>query len=368
MTSKPRATLDSDPQFLERLIHAPHLAIDTEFVRERTYFPRLCLIQIATATELVCLDPLSLPDAAPLIALLRAAQCEKVIHSAGQDYEALLSTYATVPEPVFDTQIAASLLGYDEQISYAALVRQLLGVELAKSETRTDWCRRPLTPAQIAYAEDDVRYLLALRELLAEQLAQRGRLAWLAEDTAALQQSITAARNADDLLHRVGGQRGTTSAQRAVIRELAVWREHRARERDRPRKWILADETLVALARQSPRAPSDLAAYPELGTLPPDTLSALLNAIETARSSPTATWPISLEVNPFTDHEKRQIRAIQDRIQQLGKSLQLAPSRLASRRDIERLVKHPENSPLRRGWRLQVLGDELRRAMADLPD
>ncbi|MGF1643965.1 MAG: ribonuclease D [Thiotrichales bacterium] len=365
MTSTFIDNRNADSAALEQLFDAPRLGIDTEFVRERTYYPRLCLVQLATTRHLLCVDPLTLEDTTPLTALLSAASSEKIIHSAGQDFEALLSAYETIPDPVFDTQIAASLLGFDEQISYAALVKQLLNVELAKTETRTDWCKRPLTSAQIAYAEDDVRYLLSLRDALADRLDQQNRLPWLAEEIATLRRGVIEPRDGNDLLHRVNGQRGTTSQQRAVIRELAVWREQRARTRDRPRKWILADESVLAIARKLPSTPQALANYPELAKLPPESVRTLLMAIETALASAPDTWPPSLESNPFSDSEKRQIRALQDRIQQLGTALQITPSRIASRRDIERLIHRHTDSPLLRGWRMELLADDLRQVITN---
>ncbi|MGH8130161.1 MAG: ribonuclease D, partial [Steroidobacteraceae bacterium] len=162
------------------------LALDTEFVRERTYYPKLCLIQAALPGEVILIDVLAIEDGGALIAPLSDPRRLKLLHAARQDIEALLPLTGTPLAPVFDTQQGAALLGFPAQVGYAELVRQLLGVELVKGHARTDWARRPLSPEQIAYAADDVRYLPALAHALEERLAAAGRRAWLEEESAAL--------------------------------------------------------------------------------------------------------------------------------------------------------------------------------------
>ena len=162
------------------------LALDTEFVRERTYYPKLCLIQAAAAGEVVLIDALAIADGGALAALLTDPTRPKLLHAARQDIEALLPVTGVPLAPVFDTQQAAALLGFPAQVGYAELVRQLLGIELAKGHARTDWARRPLSAEQLAYAADDVRYLPALVESLEARLDAAGRRAWLAQESAAL--------------------------------------------------------------------------------------------------------------------------------------------------------------------------------------
>ena len=168
-----------------RLATQPRIGLDTEFLRERTYRAQLCLLQIAAPTEALCVDPLALTDLAPLDAVLTASSVLKVMHASRQDLEVLLPV-AGLTRPVFDTQIAASLTGLPAQVGYADAVRRLLGTELAKSHTRTDWSRRPLSAAQVEYALDDVRYLLPLAHELESQLERLGRLEWLREDLTSL--------------------------------------------------------------------------------------------------------------------------------------------------------------------------------------
>ena len=173
-------------QLAQRLEQAPAIALDTEFLRERTYRAELCLLQIADAQGALCVDPLAVPDLTPLRAALGSAATEKVMHACRQDIEVLLPAAGLVM-PVFDTQIAAALTGMPAQIGYAELVRRVTGRELSKAHTRTDWSRRPLSGEQLDYALDDVRYLLPVREHLVAELTRLGRMSWLAQELAALQ-------------------------------------------------------------------------------------------------------------------------------------------------------------------------------------
>src|SRR5512147_46810 len=176
---------DALTAFAAGAARATTLALDTEFMREKTYRAELCLMQLADGADAVCVDPLAIQDLAPLVPLLTAPDTVKIMHAARQDLEVLLPAVGLVT-PVFDTQIAAALAGHPSQVGYAELARRLLGVELSKAHTRADWSRRPLSPEQQEYALDDVRHLGALRERLLEQLADKGRLGWLEEELAAL--------------------------------------------------------------------------------------------------------------------------------------------------------------------------------------
>src|SRR5688500_10311564 len=176
---------DALTAFVGHAAKASVVALDTEFMREKTYRAELCLLQVAFDDQAVCIDPLALADLSPLAPLLAAGPAVKIMHAARQDLEVLLPAVGLV-QPVFDTQIAAALAGFPAQVGYAELARRLLGVELDKAHTRTDWARRPLSAEQQEYALDDVRHLLALRASLLDTLAAKGRLAWLAEDLAAL--------------------------------------------------------------------------------------------------------------------------------------------------------------------------------------
>ncbi len=341
------------------------LAIDTEFVRERTYFAKPCLIQTADSDGITFIDAHRLPSLEALKPVLSNPACVKILHSAGQDFEVLHSALGLVPSPVFDTQIAAALLGFDDQTSYAALVKQLLDVDLAKTETRTDWCRRPLTAAQLDYAADDVRYLPALHDRLHARLAQMDRLAWLEEDVATLARSVAQPRTADDLLQRVGGQRGLDGLQRAVVRALAAWREAEARRRDLPRKWVLTDEVIVELARRATTTPNPLLDAPIDALARELDCDALAQVINSALDTPPEQRPAPMEATLLDGTQKRLLSRLQDIVHQQARQLGTTPARLASRKDLERLVRGERDLPQLRGWRRETIGDLL---LGEMPD
>lgn len=227
-------------EFLPRWKAAPFLALDTEFIREQTYFPQLCLIQVGDGQDAVCVDPLAGLDLQPLLAVLNAPGSERVFHAAGQDLEIFVRLAGRSPEPLFDTQVAAGLLGYGEQVGYAGLIDKLIGVKLDKSLSRTDWARRPLTAPEIAYAADDVRHLADVYPRLLRELEERGRLAWLREDCAAMADPARYRISPETEWKRLKGLVRMDAKAQHVAAKLAAWREVLAEQRDRPRRWILA--------------------------------------------------------------------------------------------------------------------------------
>lgn len=218
----------------ERLAGTAVIALDTEFLRESTYRAQLCLLQMTDGGGPLCVDPLAIEDLTPLAPALRSPASLKVMHASRQDIEVLIPAVGMV-QPLFDTQIAAALAGMPAQIGYAELVRRLLGVELSKAHTRTDWSRRPLAAEQIAYALDDVRHLPALAERLDAELERLGRRRWLDEELGALADPRTYSVEPDRAWLRVKGLQGLDPARARLAQELAAWREGRAIERNRPR-------------------------------------------------------------------------------------------------------------------------------------
>src|SRR3569833_1048425 len=242
-----------------RLRGTEWIALDTEFVREKTLYPILCLIQIASADTLACIDPLALPDLDPLLDVLNDPAITKVMHAARQDMEIFNHLRGELPRPVFDTQLAAPLLGLQEQIGYAALVDNILNVKLDKAHIRADWSQRPLSPAQLEYAADDVRYLAVLYPRLRDTLAAKARLQWLAGDFAELSNPRLYACPPADAWLRIKGTPRLRTRQLAVAQALAAWREETAQRQNRPRSWILRDENLLDLARLQPLGIGELA-------------------------------------------------------------------------------------------------------------
>ena len=256
--------------FCAELRGADWLALDTEFIREQTYYPQLCLIQVASAGRIACIDPLALPTLEPLLAILYDPNVIKVLHAAYQDLEVFYHLCGAAPTPIFDTQCAAALLGYGQQLGYAALVQQLLGVSLEKHYTRVNWRQRPLAADWLAYAADDVRYLREIYLRLQALLAERGALPVFQEACAALADPARYQPQPQEAWQRVRDHQRLRGDRRcAVLQGLAAWREEQAMRDDRPRRWILQDGPLLELARI---LPADLESLGRIRGLPPATV------------------------------------------------------------------------------------------------
>lgn len=339
----------------------PGVGLDTEFLRERTYRAELCLVQVSSPSDAACIDPIALPDLTPLAKMLTASGIIKVMHASRQDIEVLFPIAGLV-RPVFDTQTAAALTGLPAQIGYGELVRRALGCELSKSHTRTDWSRRPLSPDQIEYALDDVRYLLPLKAHLEEQLERRGRLAWLAEELRELEEGRSVATEPEEAWRRVKGLRSLDPARERLAQQLAAWRERRASERNRPRGWILDDGALRDIVMQVPRSSEALAAIPEL---PAGVLrhcgAELLQCIRAAQI-PDPAPPINTRVRP-DPARNALVKKLGTLNQEIAADLGLSPEVLATRRDLEQLADGRRDVGVLRGWRRTVAGDRMLAAL-----
>ncbi len=337
------------------------IGLDTEFLRERTYRAELCLLQLSAPSDAVCVDPLALQDLTPLAHALTATGTVKVMHASRQDLEVLFPAVGLV-RPVFDTQIAASLTGLPAQIGYADLVRRLLDKDLAKSHTRTDWSRRPLSPEQIEYALDDVRYLLPLRSQLEEQLDKLNRREWLAEELAELGDVGAIMMDPDQAWLRIKGLRALDPGRTRLARSIAAWRERRAVERNRPRGWILDDAALREIVMRVPRSMDAMAAIPDM---PPSLIKhcgdELLECVREAQV-PDPAPPIEARQRP--DPAKAAlIRTLGTLNQSIAGELGLSPEVLATRRDMEQLADGRRDVAVLRGWRRAVVGERMLAAL-----
>jgi ribonuclease D len=343
------------------LAGSARIGLDTEFLRERTYRAQLCLVQVATADEAVCIDPLALSDLGPLARVLATDGVLKVMHASRQDLEVLLPV-AGLTRPVFDTQIAASLTGLPAQVGYAEAVRRLLGQALDKSHTRTDWSRRPLSAEQIEYARDDVRYLLPLAARLQEELARLGRLEWLAEELATLADERALTIAPEDAWLRLKGLRPLDPARERLARALAAWRERSALEHNRPRGWILDDAVLREIVLQVPRTLPALAAIAEMPAgLVKRRGAELLDCVERAQvPQPSPALPGRPRQDPVKAALVRKLSSIS---QATARELNLVPEVLATRRDLEQLADGRRDGALLHGWRRAVLGERLLAAL-----
>ncbi len=336
------------------------IAVDTEFTREKTYYPQLGLIQIASTDLVACIDPIAISDLTPLQTLFTAPTLTKVLHAARQDLEVVWQRLQVIPAPLFDTQLGAAFLGLHEQMSYAALITHYLGINLPKAHTRADWCQRPLSTEQLHYAADDVRYLIAVYPQLLTALRDKGRLVWCRHECDQLGGLVCTEPNPDDLWQNVGGQQRLEPQQLAVLRTLTRWREQFARQSNRPRQWILRDEVLLSLAQQAPQTREQLQA---IEALPPATLQRhgeiLLNLIAAALALPPEQWPVANNYIPLTPAQKSQISSLSAKLRQLAEQHHIATPLLATRRDLEHLLIHHQTIPLLQDWRYELAGKTL---------
>jgi ribonuclease D len=330
-----------------RLAGSRLFALDTEFVRESTYYPELCVLQVATDEIVVAVDCLAPIDLAPLLEVLLADDAAWVLHSARQDLEVLTNLAGRLPRKLIDTQIAAALIGSPLQIGLQAMLREILGIEIGKEHTRSDWSRRPLPDAEIRYALDDVRHLLPAWRELEKRLDSAGRVSWLEEDCRRAL-ALPMQPDAATILERTKGAGGLQGKRRAAAVALIAWREARAQERDRPRRWILADEALVRIATDLPQTPADLKRIPDL---PPKLVAgsgaALLAAIEGAAPLPASERPEPVD--------RSLVKRLQESVKERAATLGIPPEMLATRKDIVLAASGQADEALATGWRSTVL-------------
>jgi ribonuclease D len=340
-----------------RLTAADEIALDTEFVRESTYYPRLCLLQIATEAVIFGVDCLAALDLGPLLELIYRAGCTWVLHSARQDLEVLWNTAERLPSALFDTQIAAALIGFAPQVGLQELVAKTVGVDLPKGHARTDWSRRPLPDAALRYAIDDVRYLLAARRHLERRLEQLGRLTWCQEDNRRLLREPPAA-DVPTVFARTKGVWQLDDAGLHAAYALVRWRESKAKRRDRPRRWILGDEALLRIARTRPDSAAALRRVPDV----PKRLAArsgaeILDALRHADQADVSAAIDTLGPPPAAD--KARLKALQSQVRQRADDLGLSADVLATRRDLALVAAGRPAPILTTGWRATVLADIL---------
>lgn len=332
------------------------LALDTEFLRERTWYPQLCLVQIATPETIAVIDPLGVDTLDPLLDSLYEQKVLKVVHAGRQDMEIFFHLRGNVPAPLFDTQIAAPLLGYADQIGYGRLVEDLLGVRLSKSHSRTDWSHRPLSPAQINYAADDVRYLAQLFPVMRDQLQARGRLEWLQADFRNLEAADTYSINHRDAWRRVKGYDRLRSRQLSTLQLLASWREQTAQCEDKPRKWLVGDDVLLSLARVMPDTEDDLQRIRGLHTrVARHHGRQILGLVKDASKRDPDPLPEYKRPQPLESWQEPIVDILMAVVKQIAAREALNPSVLASRKDLERVVKGETDLEVLRGWRGELV-------------
>lgn len=343
-----------------QLADAPWIALDTEFLREKTYFSKFCLLQLAAGEVVACVDPLALADLTPLLELLLKPTVLKVFHSGRQDMEIFYNLCGRLPLPVFDTQLAAPLLGMVEQISYAGLVAELLGVNLSKSHSRTDWSRRPLSAEQLRYAADDVIYLDQAYRAMLPRLEKLGRLTWLADDLAELTNPALYESPPETAWQRISGTYQLKPKQLSIVQTLAAWREDIARHQDLPRGWILKDDALFDLARQQPANAEQLSHVRGIDERMAKRYgAAICRMIQEAAARP----PLPLDQKNRSPKKTAEQEALLDVLMAVVRlraaQNTLNPTTLATRKDLEHLLDGDPQAKLLCGWRKAMVGDEL---------
>lgn len=349
------------PQALEslctRLRGQPWIAVDTEFMRERTYYPELCLVQVATDDVVACIDPLPLPSLEPLLKVLLDPATLKVFHAARQDLEIFFNLTGKVPAPVFDTQVVARFLGHPDQSGYGAVVQAVLGVTLDKSHARTDWMRRPLSQAALEYAADDVRHLRHLYKKLETELAARGRAGWAEPELKALADEKLYRPDPEGAWHRVRGIQRLKPKSAALVKQFAAWRERTAIAENRPRQWVLKDEAMIDVAKQLPADTAALAAIRGVG----DGLAKRHGAeLLKILSADAGAAPERERAAPaLSTRQDALVDALTAIVRLKAAEGQVSPASLANRSELERLVRGERELEVLKDWRLKLAGQAL---------
>jgi ribonuclease D len=350
----------------DELRNAGSFGMDTEFVRERTYFIRLGILQVAASDTEAILDPQSIGSLESFFELISEPQVEKIVHAGEQDFAVLFDRIGQPPRNVFDTQIAAALVGYGEQLSYAKLVEKVTGVKLNKMETMTDWTARPLTNAQITYALEDVRHLPSLRAHLGKRLNELGREDWAKEEFSCLENQATYVPPEPlEVYERINTGRIMDHRQLGVLRELAAWREEEAMRRDIPRGWVMRDQALVEIARKSPSSSSELrrlrsVKVQELERSGND----ILDAVRRGLKNPVSEDSLKIVNSRVKARAKPLVRLLEAWLHTRASSAKIAPTMLASKGQIKDLSEgyltgQIPDLPILSGWRRELVGQDL---------
>ncbi|WP_428356558.1 ribonuclease D [Methyloprofundus sp.] len=348
----------------QKMQHEPWLAIDTEFLREKTYYPKFCLLQIATLEWVACVDPIALEgELDELFAIINDPAIVKVLHSCRQDVEIFYQLSGKLPAPVYDTQLVAPLLGFQENTGYAMLVSGFLNINLSKIHTRTDWSQRPLSADQIQYAADDVIYLAKIYQMMQKKLQALGREDWLKEDFEQLMNEELYDIPPEKAWLKIRGKNKLTGKQLAIVQALAEWREQVAKNDNRPKNWILRDELILDMAKLQP---VHLKALSEIRGMNDGFIrrsgKQVCELIAKAQDMP------GLKLKNKTNNKKSQKQeAVLDILTGLVRlradENSLNPVILATRKDLEQLILDEQESSLLHGWRYSMVGQELQQLL-----
>ena len=345
----------------ERLAASRYIAVDTEFMRDRTYWPRLCLVQLASSDEAAAVDALAPDiDLAPLTDLMSDPGVLKVFHAARQDIEIFYHLDGRVPAPLFDTQVAGMVCGFGDQVGYEKLVAKLARASIDKTQRFTDWARRPLTRKMYDYAISDVTHLRVVYEKIAARLARDGRESWLAEEMKTLTDPATYRLDPSDAWLRLK-TRLRKPRQLAVLREVAAWRETEAQRRDVPRNRVVRDEALNEVAAQEPETRAELWKLRSLsrGNIGKEAADALLAVVAAVRAAPASTYPKERKPSPVANHAGPSADLLKVLLKLRCEENDVAQKLVASADDVEAIARD-DRADVRalRGWRREIFGED----------
>lgn len=341
-----------------------YITVDTEFLRDKTYFPKLCLLQIANPKHAAIIDPLAKDiDLGPVLALMQKPSLTKVFHAARQDIEIFYQLSKHIPAPIFDTQVAAAVCGFGESAGYEALVNQIVGSEIDKSSRFTDWSARPLSEKQLAYALSDVTHLCTIYETLKDKIDTSGRASWIAEEHVYLSDPALYDPHPDDAWKRLkaGNMR---PKHLAILRELARWRETEARKHDVPRGRIVKDDVLIELAFSAPRKESDLARMRNLGGLSQSKIKSIFECVEAALALPASDHPQSKPYRKLPVNVTGALAMLQLLLKISADQNDVTASMIASKDDLEKIALGETDTPTLHGWRYDIFGRAAERLMS----
>ncbi|HLJ63897.1 MAG TPA: ribonuclease D [Stellaceae bacterium] len=347
--------------FCDAQAKAEFITVDTEFLREKTYWPMLCLVQIAGPEKAAAIDPLAPGiDLAPLYALLADRSILKVFHAARQDIEIFFNLTGAVPNPLFDTQIAAMVCGFGDQVSYETLATKYAQAQIDKSSRFTDWSQRPLTERQLHYALADVVPLRTVYQKLASILAKNGRFAWLEEELAILTDPATYNQDPAEAWRRLR-VRSNNRRLLALVRDLATWREQAARQHNLPRARVMRDEMILEIAAHAPRSTEELARTRGLGKGFADSKFGveILAVIERTLAEPLASYPAPMPRSDPSPGIAPLIELLRVLLKQRCEEHEVAPKLIADSDDLE-MIATDDAAPVRAlsGWRADMFGKD----------
>ncbi len=347
-------------EFCLKIQHCKYCALDTEFLREKTYFPLLALIQLATETEQACIDPLAINDFSALKEIFENTSIVKILHSPSQDLELFYQQFDSLPEPVFDTQLAAAVLGYANQIGYADLVKRKCGVQLDKKYTRADWSKRPLSEGELDYAMDDVRYLIKMYQDMKAELEKRGRWSWIQADFKKMSDKSQYQLDMTVLWRKLRGIQKLKGAALNNADQLCRWRENLAIQKNRPKRWMMKDEDLIDIARFKPVTHKELN---QIGNLSADYIKkngdAILKVIKEATQIDPADYPKLPEFHKLNTEQQAISDCLMAICRVVAEKNQIALASVTSKKEIDQLVAGKTDCNITSGWRNEMIGKYL---------